>query len=72
MGHYSGSESPGAQTTSECRLLQGGSLVLMADYGQGIRNYDRFTVRPRTGRLDDDRWHDVRIVRRGRQVSAPA
>ncbi len=42
---------------------------MMADYGEGIRNYDRFTVRPRSGRLDDDRWHDVRIVRRGRQVT---
>lgn len=40
----------------------------MADYGEGIRNYDRFTVRPRSGRLDDDRWHDVRIVREGRKV----
>ena len=49
-------------------FFQGGSLQLMADYGEGLRNYDRFTVRPRSGRLDDDQWHDVKIVRRGRKV----
>ena len=40
----------------------------MADYGEGLRNYDRFTVRPGSGRLDDDQWHDVKIIRRGRKV----
>ena len=51
-----------------CFIFQGGSLQLMADYGEGLRNYDRFTVRPRSGRLDDDQWHDVKIIRRGRKV----
>ncbi len=39
-----------------------------ADYGGGRTNYDRFTVRPRSGRLDDGRWHTVRVTRRGREV----